>query len=63
MPVVSLNSSFIVQETQENRMDVNTIAVIGAGSMGRGSAYTSALGGYRTILEDVSDSILAKAVA
>ena len=35
-------------------MDVKTIAVIGAGTMGRGIAYAAALGGYRTILEDVS---------
>ena len=35
-------------------MDVKTIAVIGAGTMGRGIAYVAALGGYRTILEDVS---------
>jgi 3-hydroxybutyryl-CoA dehydrogenase len=44
-------------------MDVNTIAVIGAGTMGRGIAYASALGGFRTVLEDVSDTILAKALA
>ncbi len=35
-------------------MDVSTIAVIGAGTMGRGIAYAAAVGGYRTILEDVS---------
>ncbi|HEU0368831.1 MAG TPA: 3-hydroxyacyl-CoA dehydrogenase NAD-binding domain-containing protein [Candidatus Acidoferrum sp.] len=34
-------------------MDVKTIGVIGAGTMGRGIAYAAALGGYRTILEDV----------
>jgi len=44
-------------------MEVKTIAVIGAGTMGRGIAYAAALGGYQTILEDVSDSVLAKAVA
>jgi 3-hydroxybutyryl-CoA dehydrogenase len=44
-------------------MDVSTIAVIGAGTMGRGIAYAAALGGYTTILEDVSDSILSKATA
>ena len=31
--------------------------------MGRGVAYAAALGGYQTILEDVSDSVLAKALA
>jgi len=35
-------------------MDVNIIAVIGAGTMGRGIAYAAALGGYHTILEDMS---------
>ncbi len=43
-------------------MEVKTIAVIGAGTMGRGIAYAAALGGYRTILEDVNDSILANAL-
>jgi 3-hydroxybutyryl-CoA dehydrogenase len=44
-------------------MDVKTIAVIGAGTMGRGIAYAAALGGFQTILEDVNHSILAKALA
>jgi 3-hydroxybutyryl-CoA dehydrogenase len=44
-------------------MDVKTISVIGAGTMGRGIAYAAALGGYNTILEDVSDSVLASAIA
>jgi 3-hydroxybutyryl-CoA dehydrogenase len=39
-------------------MDIKTVAIIGAGTMGRGIAYCSALAGYRTILEDVSDSVL-----
>jgi 3-hydroxybutyryl-CoA dehydrogenase len=41
-------------------MEVNTIGVIGAGTMGRGIAYAAALGGYRTILEDVMPETLAK---
>jgi len=44
-------------------MQIKTIAIIGAGTMGRGIAYASALGGYTTVLEDVSDSMLAKATA
>ena len=44
-------------------MDVNTIAVIGAGTMGRGIAYAAALGGYRTILEDISAPVLEAGVA
>jgi 3-hydroxybutyryl-CoA dehydrogenase len=45
------------------RMEVKTIAVIGAGTMGRGIAYASALVGYRTILEDISEARLEQAVA
>jgi 3-hydroxybutyryl-CoA dehydrogenase len=44
-------------------MDVKTIAVIGAGTMGRGIAYAAALGGFQTILEDVSDAALVNALA
>lgn len=40
-------------------MEIKSIAIIGAGTMGRGIAYCSALAGYRTILEDVSDTVLA----
>jgi 3-hydroxybutyryl-CoA dehydrogenase len=41
--------------------EVNTIAVIGAGIMGRGIAQVAALGGYRTILEDLLPNALRKA--
>ena len=44
-------------------MGVKTIAVIGAGAMGRGIAYASALGGYRIILEDVSAPLLEQGLA
>lgn len=44
-------------------MDVKTIAVIGAGTMGRGIAYAAAFGGYRTILEDVSSAMLEQGTA
>jgi 3-hydroxybutyryl-CoA dehydrogenase len=40
---------------------VQTLAVIGAGIMGRGIAHAAALGGYRTILEDVLPGALRKA--
>jgi 3-hydroxybutyryl-CoA dehydrogenase len=43
-------------------MDVNTIAVVGAGTMGRGIAYAAALAGYHTILQDVASQILEQAV-
>ena len=44
-------------------MEVRTIAVIGAGAMGRGIAYASALGGYKTVLEDISPHVLEEAMA
>jgi 3-hydroxyacyl-CoA dehydrogenase len=44
-------------------MDIETIAVIGAGEQGREMACAALLAGYRTILEDVSESRLAQAVA
>jgi 3-hydroxybutyryl-CoA dehydrogenase len=40
---------------------VSTVAVIGAGTMGRGIAQVAALGGYRTILEDLLPNALRKA--
>jgi 3-hydroxybutyryl-CoA dehydrogenase len=42
-------------------VEVRTIAVIGAGIMGRGIAHAAALGGYRTILEDILPTALRKA--
>ncbi|HUK53722.1 MAG TPA: 3-hydroxyacyl-CoA dehydrogenase NAD-binding domain-containing protein [Candidatus Binatia bacterium] len=42
-------------------MNIETIAVIGAGTMGRGIAYAALAGGYRTILEDVLPEQLAAA--
>jgi 3-hydroxybutyryl-CoA dehydrogenase len=43
------------------RSDVKTVAVIGAGIMGRGIAHAAALGGYRTILEDILPNALRRA--
>ncbi len=41
--------------------EVRTIAVIGAGIMGRGIAHAAAVGGYRTILEDILPGALRQA--
>ncbi len=41
--------------------EIKTVAVIGAGIMGRGIAHATALGGYRTILEDILPNALRKA--
>jgi 3-hydroxybutyryl-CoA dehydrogenase len=43
-------------------MEIRTIAVIGAGVTGRGIAFAAVLAGYTTVLEDVSDTILADAM-
>ncbi len=40
---------------------VQTIAVIGAGNVGRGIAHATALGGYRTVLEDILPGTLRRA--
>ena len=44
-----------------NKKDVRTIAVIGGGIMGRGIAHVSAMAGFTTVLNDVSDELLEKA--
>jgi 3-hydroxybutyryl-CoA dehydrogenase len=44
-------------------VNVQTVAVLGAGIMGRGIAYASALGGYRTLLQDTDASVLEKGAA
>lgn len=41
--------------------EIGTVAVIGAGIMGRGIAHVAALGGYRTILEDILPASLRRA--
>ncbi len=42
---------------------VKTIAVVGAGQMGRGIALAAAAGGYQTVLEDISGQMVEKALA
>ncbi len=42
---------------------IKTVAVIGAGIMGRGIAHVAAMGGYRTILEDLLPQVLQRAKA
>jgi len=41
--------------------EVRTVAVIGAGTMGRGIAQAAALGGYHTVLEDILPADLRRA--
>src|ERR1700726_990099 len=42
--------------------EIKTIAVIGAGTMGRGIAYVAAFGGYTTVLEDISPQMLEESM-
>jgi 3-hydroxybutyryl-CoA dehydrogenase len=41
--------------------EIKTLAIVGAGRLGRDIAYAAALAGYRTILEDILPAILRKA--
>ena len=50
-----------LEKAEQVVAQVKTIAVIGAGIMGRGIAHAAALGGYRTILEDLVPAALRKA--
>ncbi|MGE5485151.1 MAG: 3-hydroxyacyl-CoA dehydrogenase family protein [Ignavibacteriales bacterium] len=43
--------------------NVSTLAVVGAGQMGRGIAHVAGVGGYKVRLCDVSDAILNRALA
>ena len=42
-------------------MSIQTIAVIGAGTMGSGIGQTAALSGYRVVLHDTADALLERA--
>lgn len=42
-------------------VEIRTVSVIGAGLLGRGIAQVAALGGYRTILEDILPASLRRA--
>src|SRR6202790_4865012 len=42
--------------------EIKTIAVIGAGTMGRGIAYAAAFGGYTTVLEDICPKMLEEGI-
>lgn len=44
-------------------MNIGTIAVIGAGELGRAIAFFALRGGYRVVLEDVSETSLQRAIA
>ncbi|PYQ07016.1 MAG: hypothetical protein DMF82_04780, partial [Acidobacteria bacterium] len=48
-------------DRRRDHVRVETIAVVGAGLMGRGIAYAAVAGGYRTVLHDVSPEALDRA--
>tara|TARA_R110000796_G_scaffold890_4_gene3326 strand:+ start:511 stop:1416 length:906 start_codon:yes stop_codon:yes gene_type:complete len=47
---------------KEQRMDIQTIGIVGAGQMGNGIAHVMALAGYDVLLTDVSAEALQKAI-
>src|SRR5262249_53332204 len=46
----------------DTKKGIRTVAVVGAGLMGRGIAHIASLGGFQTVLNDVSDDLLQKAL-
>src|SRR5512143_3942402 len=44
-------------------MDIKTIGVVGGGQMGSGIAQVSLVSGFKVLLNDVSDAVLAKSRA
>jgi 3-hydroxybutyryl-CoA dehydrogenase len=44
-------------------VNIETIAIVGAGELGRELACRSILGGYRTVLEDISPAALEQGIA
>jgi len=44
-----------------NPKDVQSVVIVGAGIMGRGIAHVSALAGFSTVLNDISEALLEKA--
>src|SRR5205823_12023305 len=48
------------RESGKSMAEIKAIAVISGGVMGRGIAHVAALGGYRTILEDLLPAALRK---
>lgn len=43
-------------------MEIKTIAIVGAGELGRGIACAAALGGFHTILEDISPATMEQGI-
>src|SRR5437868_6027831 len=52
-----------MSQTTENNPVIQTIGVVGAGTMGSGIAQVAARAGYRVILRDVTDEFLERGMA
>jgi 3-hydroxybutyryl-CoA dehydrogenase len=57
-----LSCKYTSNSKEEASMRIERVAVIGAGTMGRGIAHVHALKGYRVYLVDISDDILERAL-
>jgi 3-hydroxyacyl-CoA dehydrogenase len=44
------------------KKDVQTVVVIGAGTMGRGIAHVSAMSGFTTVIHDIFEPVLESAL-
>lgn len=52
-----------MSQAVENRLDIQTIGVVGAGTMGNGIAQVAARAGFKVILHDVKDEFLQRGIA
>src|SRR5690606_28114000 len=50
-------------EQEVKQMNIKTVGVVGAGTMGRGIAHLAAMSGYNVLLYDLGQDILDNAVA
>jgi 3-hydroxybutyryl-CoA dehydrogenase len=58
----SMNDSSKPESAGKNLQEIETIAVLGAGTMGSGIAQVAAYAGYKVIMRDVDRDYLARAV-
>jgi len=50
-------------DLQEDMKQIQTIGIVGAGTMGNGIAHVAARSGYRVILSDIDSKALERALA
>ena len=46
--------------SKEEKMDIQTIGIVGAGQMGSGIAQVAAYGGFRVVMSDIADDFIRK---